>query len=66
VPAEGDAYLTLTASAGIATVFDPPDSQPRALDDMLAAADRSLASARQAGRDTVAEPVVLISTAEEE
>ena len=66
VPAEGDAYLTLTASVGIATVFDPPDSQPRALDDMLAAADRSLAAARQAGRDTVAEPVVLISTAEDE
>jgi diguanylate cyclase (GGDEF)-like protein len=66
VPAEGDAYLTLTASAGIATVFDPPDSQPRALDDLLAAADRSLASARLAGDDTIAEPVVLINTADDE
>ncbi len=66
VPAEGGAYLTLTASAGIATVFDPPDSQPRALSDMLAAADRSLASAKPDGHDAVGEPVVLITTASED
>jgi diguanylate cyclase (GGDEF)-like protein len=66
VPAGGDAYLTLTASAGIATVFDPPDSQPRALNDMLAAADRSLASAEPDGRDGFGEPVVLITTASED
>jgi diguanylate cyclase (GGDEF)-like protein len=65
VPAEGDTYLTLTASAGIATVFDPPDSQPRALDDMLAAADRSLAAAKSAGRDSIADPVVLVRTEDE-
>jgi diguanylate cyclase (GGDEF)-like protein len=65
VPAEGDAFLTLTASAGIVTVFDPPDSRPRALDDILAAADRSLASAKQVGPGTIAEPIVLVSPADE-
>jgi diguanylate cyclase (GGDEF)-like protein len=65
VPADGDAYLTLTASAGIVTVFDPPDSRPRALDDILAAADRSLAAARETGPDSIAEPIVLVSPADE-
>lgn len=57
---EGGAYLTLTASAGIVTVFDPPDSEPRALDEMLAAADQSLTLAKRAGRDSAAEPIVLV------
>ena len=65
IPTEGDTYVTLTASVGIATVFDPPDSQPRSLDDVLAAADRSLAAAKSAGRDSIADPVVLVSTSEE-
>ncbi len=66
VPADGEAYLTVTASASIVTVFDPPDSHPRALDDILAAADRSLAAAKSAGPGSVAEPVVLVSTAEQD
>ena len=65
IPAEGDAYATLTASAGIATVFDPPDSRPRSLDDVLAAADRSLAAAKLTGRDSIADPIVLVSPSEE-
>jgi len=60
VPAEGDAYVSLTVSVGIATVFDPPDSQPRALDEMLAAADRSLYAAKRSGRDRAADPVLLL------
>lgn len=59
IPAEGEAYLTLTASAGIVTVFDPPNSEPRDLDEMLTAADRSLATAKRAGRDRAAEPLIL-------
>jgi diguanylate cyclase (GGDEF)-like protein len=64
VAAEGDAYLTLTASAGIVTVFDPPNSEPRGLDEMLAAADLSLSSAKRAGRDCAAEPTILARGAE--
>jgi diguanylate cyclase (GGDEF)-like protein len=53
-------YVTLTVSVGIATAFDPPDSEPRALDVLLAAADRSLYAAKQAGRDRFADPVLLL------
>lgn len=60
IPAEGDAYLTLTASAGIVTVFDPPNSQPRILDEILAAADQSLALAKRAGHDSAADPILLV------
>lgn len=60
IQVEGDAYLSVTASAGIVTVFDPPDSEPRGLDEMLAAADQSLTLAKRAGRDSAAEPIVLV------
>lgn len=60
VQTEGDAYVSLTVSVGVATVFDPPDSDPRELDVMLAAADRSLYAAKRAGRDRAADPVVLL------
>jgi diguanylate cyclase (GGDEF)-like protein len=60
IEAEGGAYVSVTASIGIATVFDPPDSEPRPLDVMLAAADRSLYAAKRAGRDRAADPVVLL------
>lgn len=61
VPAEGDGYLSMTASAGIVTVFDPPDSHPRSLDDILAAADQALTAAKAAGPGSIAEPIVLVS-----
>ena len=60
VEAEDGAYVSITVSVGIATVFDPPDSEPRALDVMLAAADRSLYAAKRDGRDRAADPVVLL------
>jgi diguanylate cyclase (GGDEF)-like protein len=60
VDAGGGAYVTLTASVGVATAFDPPNSPPRELDVLLAAANRSLRAAKQAGRDRAAEPVLLL------
>jgi diguanylate cyclase (GGDEF)-like protein len=60
IEGEGDAYVSITISIGIATVFDPPDSEPRPLDVILAAADRSLYAAKRAGRDRAADPVVLL------
>ncbi len=51
--------IGLTVSIGIATVFDPPDSEPRKVDELLAAADRSLYAAKLSGRGRVADPVLL-------
>lgn len=60
VPTGGGAYVSATVSVGIATLFDPPNSEPRAFDTILAAADRSLYSAKRDGRDRAGEPVLLI------
>jgi diguanylate cyclase (GGDEF)-like protein len=60
VEAGDGAYVALTASVGVATAFDPPNSSPRPLDAMLAAANRSLHSAQNAGRDRAATPVLLL------
>ena len=59
VTAADGAEITLTVSVGIATALDPPDSDPRDVDELLAAADRSLYAAKNSGRDRVADPVVL-------
>jgi len=60
VPTGDGKYANVTVSIGIATLFDPPDSEPRALDTILAAADRSLYAAKRAGCDRAADPVLLI------
>jgi diguanylate cyclase (GGDEF)-like protein len=60
IDADGSSYVSITVSVGIATVFDPPDSEPRPLDVMLAAADRSLYAAKREGRDRAGDPVVLL------
>jgi diguanylate cyclase (GGDEF)-like protein len=60
VDAGNGAYVTLTASVGVATAFDPPNSTARPLDVMLAAADRSLYAAKHAGGDRAAQPVLLL------
>ena len=59
VAAAGGAEIRLTVSIGVATALDPPDSDPRDVDELLAAADRSLYAAKNSGRDRVADPVVL-------
>lgn len=60
VDAGGGAYVTVTASVGVVTAFDPPNSAPRTLDVLLAAADRSMYEAKKAGRDCAAAPVLLL------
>jgi diguanylate cyclase (GGDEF)-like protein len=60
IETEGEAYVSVSVSIGIATIFDPPDSEPRPLDVVLAAADRSLYAAKRAGHDRAGDPVVLL------
>lgn len=48
-----------TVSVGLAVVLDPPDSQPRTIEEVVAAAGRGLYAAKRAGRDRVADPVML-------
>jgi diguanylate cyclase (GGDEF)-like protein len=54
-----DAVLRPTVSIGIVVVVDPPDSDGRSVGDLTNAADHALYAAKQAGRDRVADPVVL-------
>lgn len=51
--------VPLSVSAGGAVAVDPPASHPRSPDRLLAAADQSLYSAKQSGRDRAAQPVIL-------
>lgn len=60
IEANEGADVSVTVSIGIATAFDPPNSPVRALDSLLAAADRSLYAAKKAGRDRAAEPELLL------
>lgn len=56
--ARGD-RVPLSVSTGGAVAVDPPASYPRSPDQLLAAADQSLYSAKQSGRDRAAAPVIL-------
>lgn len=60
IEAGPDATLSVTISVGIATAFDPPDSPARPLDELLAAADRSMHEARSGGKGGIGAPVVLL------
>jgi diguanylate cyclase (GGDEF)-like protein len=62
VPSESVAKLTVSVSIGAVVVDDPKESTPRPIDEILAAADTALHEAKSAGRDQVAEPLVLSIT----
>jgi diguanylate cyclase (GGDEF)-like protein len=49
-----------TVSIGSSVMLDPPDSDPRTVDELLAAADQVLYAAKQSGRNRAADPVLLI------
>ncbi len=51
--------VPISVSAGGAIAVDPPASHPRSPDRLLAAADQSLYSAKQTGRDRAAPPIIL-------
>jgi diguanylate cyclase (GGDEF)-like protein len=59
VPSESVAKLPVSVSIGAVVVDDPKESPPRPIDEILAAADTALHDAKSAGRDQVAEPLVL-------
>jgi diguanylate cyclase (GGDEF)-like protein len=59
LPSGSVARLAVTVSIGGAVVSDPANAMPRPIGEVLAAADHALHEAKSAGRDRVAEPLVL-------
>jgi diguanylate cyclase (GGDEF)-like protein len=59
VPSESVARLPVSVSIGAVVVNDPKESPARPIEEILAAADTALHEAKSAGRDQVAEPLVL-------
>lgn len=57
-----DEILRFTVSIGGAVTHDPAGSPPRRLETLLAAADQSLYSAKQEGRDRAGAPIALSMT----
>ena len=58
-PSDSVANLPISVSIGSVVVDDPKGAHPRPIDEILAAADTALHEAKSAGRDQVAEPLVL-------
>jgi diguanylate cyclase (GGDEF)-like protein len=54
-----DGVVRPTVSVGASVMLDPPDSDPRSVDELLAGADQALYAAKQSGRNRVADPVLL-------
>jgi diguanylate cyclase (GGDEF)-like protein len=59
--AGSDPAAAVTISVGAVVVTDPPNAEPRPVDQLMAAADQSLYAAKTGGRDRAADPVVLAS-----
>jgi diguanylate cyclase (GGDEF)-like protein len=54
-----DGVVRPTVSIGASVMLDPPDSDPRSVDELLASADQALYAAKQSGRNRAADPVLL-------
>ena len=59
VPSDSVAKLPVSVSIGSVVIDDHRGAQTRPIDEILAAADSALHEAKSAGRDQVAEPLVL-------
>jgi diguanylate cyclase (GGDEF)-like protein len=59
IVADDGQRVRVTGSIGVTVMIDPADSEPRRSEELLANADQGLYAAKQAGRDRMADPVLL-------
>jgi diguanylate cyclase (GGDEF)-like protein len=60
IVADDGVRVRATASIGVTVMLDPANSEPRRSDELLAHADQGLYAAKQAGRDRLSDPVLLM------
>jgi diguanylate cyclase (GGDEF)-like protein len=58
IPIDGTS-VRATVSVGVTVMLDPPDSDPRRAEELLAIADQGLYAAKQAGRDRSSDTALL-------